>query len=98
MHIQDPQGNDLVEVTLRLDPEEITDLLVAASQIEDGSKSHGMLRDPAGNTVAIYKESSEASPLDRGSDWWVGPMILVAGLLMVVGAFTLARGLLELIF
>lgn len=98
MHIQDSEGKELAEVTVRLDPQEMTDLLVAASEIEDGTRSHGMLRDRSGTTLAIYKDSGESGPLDRGTDWWVGLVVLIAALFLIVGAFTLARGVVDLIF
>lgn len=98
MRILDARGHPLEEVTVRLSSEEVTDLLVAASQIEDGSIDHALLRDPAGGMVGIYLETGEASPLERHWDWWVGPLLLLLAILLVTGAFSLGKGLLSLLF
>ncbi len=88
----------MTEVTLRLSGEEITELLVAASEVEDGTKDHALIRDGAGAEFAIYRDESVAEPLPRGTDWWLGPVILIGVLLMLVGAFTITRGLVNLLF
>jgi hypothetical protein len=98
MKISDSRGRSLDEVVVRLEVEEVTELLVAASQLEDGSQEHAVVGDDAGNIVALYKETGEAPPLQRHFDWWLGPLILLGVILMLVGAFTIARGVVRLLF
>ena len=98
MEIRDPQGRPLLEVTVHLSQGEISDLLVAASEIDDGGAAHAVLRDEAGNALALYRQSDEPGPLARQTDWLIGPAILLAVVLMAVGAFTMARGLLRILF
>lgn len=86
------------EVTVRLQREEITELLVAASQLEDGNERHVVVGDQAGNIVALYRETGEAPPLQRQFDWWLGPLILAAVIFMGIGAFTIAKGIVRLLF
>jgi hypothetical protein len=98
VEIRDPQGRPLLEVTVHLTEGEISDLLVAASEIEEGAAAHAVLRDEAGNALALYRRSEEPGPLARQTDWLIGPAILLAVILMAVGAFTMARGLLRILF
>lgn len=98
MEIRDARGKQIPEATLRMSKEEVTDLLVEASQVDDGSKEHALLRDQSGTTLAIYVETDEAAPLERHTDWWVGPLILFLVLLVLMGAFTLAKGIVSLLF
>lgn len=98
VRIQDDRGRPLTEVTLRLAKDEVTELMVAASQLEEEETSHAVVRDPAGNGVALYVDSDALEPLKRQVDWWVGPLILFAVILMGLGAFTLARGIIRLLF
>jgi len=98
MQIKDSGGRVLTEVTIVLSDQEVTDLLVAASQIDDKTSSHALLRDPDGFTLALYLNSDAPPPLVRGMDWWIGPIILFGLILLVSGAFTIARGLLRLLF
>lgn len=76
----------------------MTELLVATSQLEGGEVTHAIVRDSAGNAVAIYPELKEPEPIERQVDWWLGPLLLILVLLMVIGAFTLARGLVVMLF
>jgi hypothetical protein len=98
VEIRDPQGHPLLEVTVHLTEGEISDLLVAASEIDEGASAHAVLRDEAGNALALYRRSEEPGPLARQTDWLIGPAILLAVILMAVGAFTMARGLVRLLF
>lgn len=98
VQILDAGGRPLSEVIVRLSEQEIAELLVAASEMDDGATDHAVIRDPAGTTVALYRDAGEPQPLERHLDWWVGPLILAAVLLMVIGAFTLARGAVRLLF
>lgn len=83
---------------MSLTRDEITDLLVAASTLDDGSEQHALLRDVNGVTLAIYEDSVIHDELRRGTDWWMGPIVLLAVLLMIVGAATIARGFVNLLF
>lgn len=85
-------------MTVHLSEAEISDLLVAASEIDEGASGHAVLRDEAGNALVLYRESGDPGPLQRQTDWLIGPAILLAVVLMAVGAFTMARGLLRILF
>lgn len=98
MEITDDRGKALNEVTVRLTDDEVTELLVAASDLEGDPEGHAMLRAPDGTTLAVYHATDEATPLQRGTDWWVGPLVLVAVILVVVGAYTIGRGVVDLLF
>ena len=99
VEILDAQGRTLEEVTIRLTPGEVADLMVGASSIDDGAADHAVVRDPDGRSVALYLgEEGDATPLDRQSDWWVGPIVLVVVLFMAVGAYTIAVGLIHSLF
>jgi hypothetical protein len=98
MEIKDSRGRTLNEVTLRLSDDETTELLVAASQLEDASIEHAMLRDKGGSTLAVYRDTDQPGPLQRGTDWWLGIAVLLLVVLVTVGAYTIARGVIELLF
>ena len=100
MDITDDRGRALAEVTLRLNPQEVADLLVGASSIDDGAADHAVVRDPdSGRSVALYlTEEGEPTDLERQTDWWVGPIVLVVVLFVAVGAFTIAQGLIHSLF
>lgn len=98
MEISDGQGQSLEEVTLRLSPAEVADLLVGASSLDDGGADHAVIRDDEGRSVALYLGGGEATPLDRSMDWWVGPIVLILALFLAAGAYTLARGLIHSLF
>lgn len=98
MDITDAQGHPLGEVTLRLDPREVADLLVGASSIDDGSADHAVIRDEEGRSVALYLGSGGTSPLQRHSDWWVGPILLLIFVFLAAGAYTLAHALVHALF
>lgn len=98
MEIRDARGRQIPEAVLRMSKEEVTNLLVETSQVDDGTKEHALIRDQSGTTLAIYVETQEPPPLDRHTDWWAGPLILFLILLVLMGAFTLARGIVSLLF
>ncbi len=98
MELKDGRGRALNEVIVNLSDEEVTELLVATSQLDDTDAGHALLRTPEGTTLAIYRTSDQAPELARGTDWWMGPVVLVAVVFLVVGAYTIARGVLALIF
>ncbi len=98
MEIADDRGRSLNEATVRLTDEEILELLVAASDLEKDPEGHAMLRATDGTTLAVYHATDDPTPLQRGTDWWVGPLVLIAVILVVVGAYTIGRGLVDLLF
>ncbi|HEX2258988.1 MAG TPA: hypothetical protein VHJ40_04520 [Actinomycetota bacterium] len=98
MEIKDGRGRTLNEVTIRLNDDETVELLVAASQLEDASIEHAMLRDKAGSTLAVYRDSDQPNPLQRGADWWLGLAVLLLVVMVTVGAYTIARGIIALLF
>lgn len=98
--ISDDRGRSLEEVTLRLNPREVADLLVGASSIDDGAADHAVIRDPdTGRSVALYRfDEGEPTAIQRQMDWWVGPIILLVVLFVAVGGYTIARGLVIVLF
>lgn len=99
MEIRDAQGRTLEEVTIQLVASEVTDLMVGASSLDDGNADHAVIRDEDGRSLALYLgEPGEESPIDRQSDWWVGPIILVVAVFVIAGAYSLASGLIHLLF
>lgn len=98
MELRDGAGKILDEVTVRLGPDEVTELLVAASKLDDGFSDHALMRSRGGSTLALYSTEEAPTALQRGMDWWVGPLVLLAVLLLAVGAYTIARGIIVLIF
>lgn len=98
MELTDSSGRALNEVTVRLTAGEVTELLVAASEIDDGTTDHHLVRDPDGSALALYVERDDATPLERGMDWWVGPVLLLVAIFILIGIFTVARGVVGLLF
>jgi hypothetical protein len=97
MRIQDPSGRLIEETTITLTRDEVTELLVAVSRLDDAASDHEILRDEAGTAIALYR-GELSDPLERQTDWWVGPLILILVILAAVGAFTIGRGIIELLF
>lgn len=85
-------------MTINLSAEEVTELLVAASEIDQGGASHALMRDRKGRTLAMYRDTHQAPPLDEGTDWWVGPILLLVLIVVVLGVVTIARGIVGLLF
>ena len=82
-----------------LSEEEVTELLVATSK----HRRHRQRPRPAaygrGNHAGdLPRDRYRAPELARSTDWWMGPLVLVAIVFLVVGAYTIARGVLGLIF
>jgi hypothetical protein len=98
MKLTDSSGKTLSEVTVRLNAGEVTELLVAASEIDDGTTDHNLVRDPQGSALALYVDRDQATPLERGMDWWTGPVLLLVAIFILVGIFTVAKGLVGLLF
>jgi hypothetical protein len=98
VEITDDRGRSLNEVTLRLTEDEVTELLVAASDLEGEDREHAMLRAEDGTTLAVYRATDEPTPIQKGSDWWLGPLVLIAVILVVVGAYTIGSGIVNLLF
>lgn len=86
------------EATVTMSASELTDLLVEIAELDDGRKKHAILRSPSGETLAVYVDDDGPAPLQKGLDWWLGPAILLAVILMIIGAFTVATGFIGLLF
>ncbi|MGH2719490.1 MAG: hypothetical protein ACRDJU_13070 [Actinomycetota bacterium] len=98
MEIKDAQGHTLEEVTIRLGPSEVADLMVGASSLDDGNADHAVIRDEDGHSLALYLgEPGDETPIDRQSDWWVGPIILAVAVFVIAGAYYLASSLVHLL-
>ncbi|MGI8427553.1 MAG: hypothetical protein ACR2FO_09310 [Actinomycetota bacterium] len=98
MEIKDSRDRVIDEITVRLTRKELTELFLAASDVEGGTADHVYLRDQHGSAMAIYLDAAGKKPLERASDWWVGPILLLALALLIIGAFTVARGFVSLLF
>jgi len=97
MEIKDSHDRIIDEITIRLTRAELTDLFLAASDVDEGEADHVYLRDQGGSTMAIYLDAADGKAMERGTDWWVGPILLFAALLLIIGVFTVARSLVGLL-
>ncbi|MGH2768501.1 MAG: hypothetical protein ACRDIF_06050, partial [Actinomycetota bacterium] len=66
MEILDGEGRVLREVIAQLTGQEITDLLIAASKLDDGSERRAVLNDASGASLSILL-ASEEGPAERGA-------------------------------
>ena len=92
MRIEDQSGASLTEATVTLDEGELVDLLQGLADVVEGSRAHLHFRQLGGPQLVVRRTSeADSDPLRRQTDWWVGPLVLLALLFAVVGAFTVLR-------
>jgi hypothetical protein len=90
--IEDRSGSTLEEATVTVDDAELVDLLEGIADVVEGKRAHLHFNQLGGPQLVVRRtEEAEADPLQRSLDWWVGPLILLAVLLLIVGAVTAIR-------
>jgi hypothetical protein len=92
MRIEDRSGRALAEATVTVDDEELIDLLQGLADVVEGERDHLHFKQIGGSQLVVRRAAEgDADPLSRQLDWWIGPLVLLAALLIVVGALTVAR-------
>jgi hypothetical protein len=90
--IEDRSGTTLDEATVTVDDAELVDLLEGIADVVEGKRAHLHFNQLGGPQLVVRRtEEADADPLQRSLDWWIGPLILLAALLLVVGAVTAIR-------
>jgi hypothetical protein len=92
MRIEDQRGQPLSEATVTVDDEEIIDLLRGLADVIEGERAHLHFSQLGGPQLVVRRSAeSDADPLRRHMDWWVGPAVLLGALCLTVGAVTVLR-------
>ena len=92
MKIENRAGQSLSEATVTVDDEEIIDLLQGLADVVEGQREHLHFAQPGGPQLVVRRSAEgDPDPLRRQMDWWLGPLVLLGGLLVVLGAATLIR-------
>jgi hypothetical protein len=92
VRIEDRTGTTLDEATITVDDAELVDLLEGIADVVEGKRAHLHFNQLGGPQLVVRRtEEADADPLQRSLDWWVGPLILLAVVLLVVGAITAIR-------
>lgn len=92
MKIEDRRGDALTEATVTVDDEELIDLLQGLADVVEGTREHLHFNQLGGPQLVVRREAeSDADPIGRQLDWWVGPMILVGTIFVIIGAVTFVR-------
>ena len=98
MRIEDAKGKTLAEATVSVTDEELVDLLSGLADVIEGDRPHLHFTQIGGPQLVVRREAeSDADPLGRQMDWWIGPAVLIGVVLIVIGAVTVvswAAGLL----
>jgi hypothetical protein len=90
--IEDRSGTSLEEATVTVDDAELLDLLEGIADVVEGKRAHLHFNQLGGPQLVVRRtEEADADPLQRSLDWWIGPLILLAVLLLVVGGVTAIR-------
>jgi hypothetical protein len=90
--IEDRSGTSLEEATVTVDDAELVDLLEGIADVVEGKRAHLHFNQLGGPQLVVRRtEDADADPLQRSLDWWVGPLILLAVVLLLVGAVTAIR-------
>jgi hypothetical protein len=90
MKIEDHRGETLREATVVVDDNELIDLLQGLADVLEGSREHLHFAQLGGPQLVVRRvNEAEADPLRRQMDWWWGPLVLTAAVLIVVGAINL---------
>jgi hypothetical protein len=90
--IEDRSGTSLDEATVTVDDAELVDLLEGIADVVEGKRAHLHFNQLGGPQLVVRRtEEADADPLQRSLDWWIGPLILLAVLLLLVGGVTAIR-------
>ncbi len=92
MKIEDRHGETMTEATVTVDDAELMDLLQGLADVVEGTREHLHFNQIGGPQLVIRRALvGDDDPLGRQVDWWLGPLVLVAAILIVVGAATVIR-------
>jgi hypothetical protein len=92
MRIEDRSGESLTETTITVDDEELIDLLQGLADVVEGSREHLHFSQLGGPQLVVRREAeSDADPLGRQMDWWLGPAVLFGVIFVVIGLVTVIR-------
>lgn len=92
MKIEDRSGTSLAEATVTVDGDELVDLLEGLADVVEGKRAHLHFDQLGGPQLVVRRaDESDADPLGRQVDWWLGPLILFGLVFVVVGAVTVIR-------
>ncbi len=100
MKIEDRSGESLKEVTVTVEDQELIDLLQGLADVIEGDREHLHFAQMGGPQLVVRRISeveADSDPLGRGMDWWVGPLVLVAAVLLIVGAVVVVRWAVDLV-
>jgi hypothetical protein len=86
VRIEDRRGEPVQETTVTVDDAELMDLLQGLADVVEGKRDHLHLAQAGGPQLVVRKGAgTDADPIERQMDWWVGPLVLFAFLFMVNG-------------
>jgi hypothetical protein len=92
VRIENRTGESLPEATVTLDDDELVDLLQGLADVIEEQRQHLHFSQPGGPELVVRRSSeADADPLRHQMDWWVGPAVLVAVVLVILGAATFVR-------
>ena len=92
MRIEPRSGPSLPEPTVSVDDGELIDLLQGLADVVEGKREHLHFAQPGGPQLVVRRSADDdPDPLGRGMDWWFGPLVLAAAVLVVIGAATVVR-------
>ena len=92
MKIEDQRGESLTEATVTVDDAELMDLLQGLADVVEGSREHLHFNQIGGPQLVVRRAAEgEDDPLKRQLDWWLGPLILIAVIVLVVGVATVIK-------
>lgn len=92
MKIEDRRGEPLTEATVTVDEQELMDLLQGLADVVEGSREHLHFKQLGGPQLVVRRaHGDDDDPLGRQLDWWLGPLVFVAALLIIVGLATMIR-------
>ena len=97
MRIEDRTGKALDETTVVVDDQELIDLLQGLADLVEGKRPHLHFSQPGGPQLVVQHGDATADPLERGTDWWVGPLVLLGAVFLIIGAITVVRWALSLL-
>lgn len=87
MKIEDQRGQPLKEATVVVDDGELIDLLQGLADVIEQERAHLHFAQLGGPQLVVRRaDEVQADPLGRQADWWWGPLVLAAAILVVVGA------------
>jgi hypothetical protein len=86
VRIEDRRGEPVQETTVTVDDAELMDLLQGLADLVEGKRDHLHLAQAGGPQLVVRRGAvDDAEPIERQTDWWLGPALLFAALFMVIG-------------